>query len=108
MTAIQTEKILAEIEKGSQDDALNKIAMAVQRRRKRVHMLIRQQRESPVIGDFGRTVAEYPGLTAQELSALLGVTSARIYQLGKLAENHGYIKPVDRENHPHRFWPQDA
>lgn len=108
MPPVKTEIILREIAEGSQDAALNQIALAVQRRRKRLHMLMRQERESPVIGEFGRTVQEHPGLTATELGALVGVTPARIYQVAKLAEKRGYIKPVDRASHPHRFWPKDS
>lgn len=102
------EKILVEIERGDQDEMLNQLALAIQRRRKRVHMQMRQDRESPVIGEFAQTVREHPGLTAQELGALVGVTSARIYQVAKLAEKYEYIKPVDRASHPHRFWPKDS
>lgn len=105
MSARAAEKFLAEIKRGDQDDMLNQIAVVVQQRIKRVRILQRQQQESPVIGEFGKTVSEHPGLTAQELAALMGITAARIYQIAYLAEKREYIKPLDKNEYPRRYWP---
>lgn len=99
------EKILTEIEKGDQDAMLDQIALAVSRRRKRVRILRRQQKESPVVGEFAQIVKEHPGMTAQDLGALMGITAARIYQIAYMAEKRQYIKPLDRSEYPRRYWP---
>ena len=35
----------------------------------------------------------------------MGVTAARIYQLGHAATPK-YVKPIDPQEYPRRFWPQ--
>lgn len=99
--------IIQEIIDGKHDGDLNEIAFVVQQRNKRVRILKRQEQkfESPMVREFARLVKERPGLTANELAALMGVTAARVYQLGHAATPK-YVKPIDPQEYPRRFWPQ--
>jgi len=101
--ATEPKNLLAQIEQGEYDDDLGQIISAAQRRMRRVRIMRRP--ESPIVGEFMAILHLNPGSTARELSALMGVTPARIYQIAKQADRH--VKPEKVGEYPRKFWPAD-
>ena len=104
MTRQSAKAVLEDINEGEYDTVLDQIALAVSQRRRRTRLMNRP--EPPIVGDFAQAVRNHPGLNAQELSVLMGISVSRVYQVSYMADKH--IRPVDPEERPRRFWPKDS